>query len=86
MARLSAYFLAKASWPQVKRMKRVGAWTATKATMETVTSSLMTRRNDDEDDKEEEEKEKAFSAVRFARKVFAYRRRGRQRARRRGRF
>ena len=36
--------------------------------METVTSSLMTRRNDDEDDKEEEEKEKAFSAVRFARK------------------
>ena len=71
MARLSAYFLAKASWPQVKRMKRVGAWTATRA-METVTSSLMTRRNDDEDDKEEEEKEKAFSAVRFARKVFAY--------------
>ena len=40
--------------------------------METVTSSLMTRRNDDEDDKEEEEEEKAFSAVRFARKVFAY--------------
>ena len=29
MARLSAYFLAKASWPQVKRMKRVSAWTAT---------------------------------------------------------
>ena len=69
MARLSAYFLAKASWPQVKRMKRVGAWTATRA-METVTSS-MTRRNDDDEDKEEEEEE-AFSAVRFARKVFAY--------------
>ena len=39
MARLSAYFLAKASWPQVKRMKRVGAWTATRA-METVKSRL----------------------------------------------
>ena len=72
MARLSAYFLAKASWPQVKRMETGRRRGRRPLAMETVTSSLMTRRNDDEDDKEEEEKEKAFSAVRFARKVFAY--------------